>query len=92
MDVAMVGNLPHHSVDDEILIAVLGACHERERFGHENSFRVGADRSMLSQNSHRGVAGIAVKNGKAKGVGELAITPGVFAQLTKLAISHESQP
>lgn len=91
MDVAMVGNLPHHIVDDEILVAVLGARHERERFGHESSFGVGADRSMLSKHGHRGVAGIAVKDGKAKGVGELAITLGVFAQLTKLAISHEPQ-
>lgn len=89
---AMVGNLSHYTVDHEVLVSVLDPRHERERFGHESSFRVGADRSMLSKYGHRGVAGIAVKDGKAKGVGELAITLGVFAQLTKLAISHEPQP
>ena len=92
MDVAVVRNLPHHAVDHEILVTVLDPRHERERFAHESSFRVGAHRSMLSQYGHRGIARIAIKDGEAKGVGELAITLGVFAQLTKLAISHEPQP
>jgi len=55
MDMAMVGDLPHHTVDDEILIAVFGARYERERFGHERSFCVRADRPMLSEDGHRGI-------------------------------------
>ena len=84
----MVGNLSHYPVDHEVLVSVLDPCHERERFGHESSFRLGADRSMLSKYGHRGVAGIAIKDGKAKRVGELAIALGVFVQFAKLALSH----
>jgi len=78
----MVRNLAHNAVDYEVLVSVFGPCYQRQRLGHEGSFRFGADCAMLSQYGHRGVTGIAIKDRETKRIGEAAIMLSVFAQLT----------
>ena len=88
MHVAMVRNLPHHAVDHEIVVAIFDSRDQRERFAHHRTFSVGASRSMLSENSHRRVARVAVQDSKAERISELAVAESVFAQLAEFAISH----
>jgi len=86
--VAVVWDLPHHSINYEIFFAVLLAAHEREYRGHEGAFGVGASRAMLPENRHRRIARIAIEDGEAERMHEPAVDLGIFAQLAKLAISH----
>src|SRR5271169_128648 len=91
MDVAMVGNLAHHAIDHELVVAELGARHRRERVGHEGALGLGGGGAMLSEHRHRRVARVAIENRECHGMDEAGVMLGVLTQLAEFALGHDSR-
>ena len=47
MDVAVIRNLPHYVVDDELTISIFLARNQAERLNHEGPFLIGRNFAML---------------------------------------------
>src|SRR5579864_4704436 len=88
---AMVGNLTHHAIDNELVIAEFGARHGRERVDHEGAFGLGRDGAMLSEHRHRRVTRVAIENGECHGMGEAGVMLSVLAQFAEFALVHGSR-
>jgi hypothetical protein len=61
MDVAVVGNLPHYVIDDELALSVLVAPDETQRLYHKSAFLIGRRFAMFPQDRHRGIARVAIE-------------------------------
>ncbi len=66
--VAMIGNLPHHIVDEKAVSTPLILRNSRQYVSHQGFFGVRGLGPMLSEHGHWRVAGIAIQNGKLEGV------------------------
>ena len=91
VDMAMVGNLTHHAIDNELVIAEFGACHRRERVDHEGALGISRGRAMLSEHRHWRITRVAIENGKYHGMGEAGVMLGVLPQFTEFAFVHGSR-
>ena len=80
MNVAMIGNLAHHSVDDELVLSVFFSRDEGQRLDHVGALFVGCVRAMLPKDDHRRVTRITIQNCELERERELRITLGVLAQ------------
>jgi hypothetical protein len=58
--VAMIGDLPHNVIDDEVAIAIFVACDKRKGLDHESFLFVGGSGAMVAENGHWSIAGIAI--------------------------------
>ena len=47
MDVAVIRNLPHYVIDDELTISIFLARDQTERLDHERPFLIGRSFAML---------------------------------------------
>ena len=56
VDVAVIGNLPHYVVNDELTFSIFVARNQAERLDHERTLLIRRDFAMLRQHRHRGVA------------------------------------
>jgi hypothetical protein len=56
MDVAVVGNLPHYIVDDELAVSIFLPRNQAERLDHEDPFVVSRSFAMFAQHRHRRIA------------------------------------
>ncbi len=56
MDVAVIGNLSHYVVDDELAGAIFIARNQTERLDHKRPFLIGRNFAMLAQHRHRSIA------------------------------------
>src|ERR1700686_1936767 len=85
---AMVWDLTHYAIDDELAFAVLRAGDKRKCFDHEGAFFWGRLRAMIAQHRHRRIARIAIENGKAEGLGETRVPGSIFFQFAQIALGH----
>lgn len=90
MHVAMVRDLAHQAIDDELAFAVLRAGDQRQRIDHEGAFFGGRLRAMIAQHCHRSIAGIAIEDGEAEGLGEARVPGSVFFQFAQIALGHDA--
>jgi len=56
MDVAVIGDLPHYVVDDELTVSVFIACNQAKRLDHERPFLIGRRFAMFPQHCHWSIA------------------------------------
>lgn len=88
MDVAVIGNLPHYIIDNELTISIFLAPNQAERLDHECPFLIGWGLAMLPQHCHWGIARIAVEQRELKRQREARVPRGIFLQLAQIAFGH----
>src|SRR5690242_12864404 len=82
--VAVVGYLAHHIVNEVAIGAPLDTGDSRKHIDHKGFFVRGRLTPMVSQDRHRSVAGVAIEDGKLKGVGKLAVTLSIITQFAQI--------
>ena len=86
---AMVGDLPHHAVDDELAVTVFRSRDERQRFDHECALFGGRVLAMFAEYGHGRIAGIAIEDREAKRLSKTRIPGGIFLQFAQIALAHD---
>jgi hypothetical protein len=85
---AMVGNLPHYVIDNELALSIFVSPNQAERPDHKGPFLVSWILAMLAQHCHRRIAGIAIQQRELKGKLEARVPRGVFLQLAQVTFGH----
>jgi hypothetical protein len=88
MDMAMIWNLPHHSIDNELACAVLLLRYQGQRVDHELPFYLGRRDTMVAEHGHRRIAGIAIEQREFEGQGKTRVPGSIFLQLAELTFCH----
>lgn len=88
MDMAVIGNLPHYVVDNELAVAIFVARNQAERLDHERPLLIGRNLAMLAQHRHRSIARITVQQRELERQREACVPGGIFLQLAQIAFGH----
>jgi hypothetical protein len=80
VNMTMIRDLAHHVVNYELALAKLGASYRRQRIDHQSALGLGRNGAMCPEDSHRGVARVAIEDGEDYGMGKARVMLRVFTQ------------